>query len=133
MDTRENQIKEIRERWSAMSDRIYCKAWLYEVIRHGERNMSNLCDHTTYSYGNSSSDESNSSSSDDNSSSSDDTPHPDRYDGEIFAYSSHDINILLNIIDNLQKELEQTKLEISLMPGGDEYLKAKDHFYDIQK
>ena len=124
MTTIGDQIDEIRERWEGMDERVYCKDWLHEVIRHGQRNMSDICNHCL-SYGNDSSD-----SSDDNR---DEPPHPDSYDGEIFAYASYDINILLGIIDRLQKELKQTKLEISLMPGGEEYLIAKEHFNDIQK
>lgn len=59
-------------------------------------------------------------------------PHPGRWDGTDFAHAPHDIHRLLSVIENLHKEITDMQIEISLMPGGKEYLKAKAHFENAQ-
>jgi hypothetical protein len=101
-------IDEIASRWQGYKNAVYCESWMYEVIRHGDRNMDIDCGHPE----------------------DDETPHP--VDGTDFAHAPHDIHRLLGIIANFQKEITDMQIEISLIPGGKEYLKAKARFEDSQ-
>ncbi len=101
-------IEDVTRRWQGYENAVYCENWMYEVVRHGDRNMYIDCGHPE----------------------DDETPHP--VDGTDFAHAPHDIHRLLNIIKNLQNQITDMQIEISLMPGGSEYLKAKTHFEENQ-
>ena len=75
----EKKVDEIKERWSNNMKNV-CEKCMYEAIRHWDRNMDPACN------------------------SDDEYEHPDRYDGEVYAYAGNDIKDLLDIIERLSKK-----------------------------
>ncbi len=103
-----DSIADIKKRWSQYENKVYCEQFMYYAVRY--------CDHDPVGCDNGEDEH------------YDNVPHPD--DGTDFAHAPHDIHRLLSVIDNLHKEITDMQIEVSLMPGGKEYLKAKAHFED---
>jgi hypothetical protein len=78
----EDKLIEIRKRWDGSRNK-YCPDCMYEVIRHGDRNMDPSC---TY---------------DGDPEGYDSTKHPGRYDGDIIAYAPEDIWALIGMVERL--------------------------------
>jgi len=90
----QQKVDEIAKRWTDMPTKPYCHDYMYEAIRHCDRNvdMDMLCrceyNRKTECYYN-------------EDLTDKDVIHPERHDGGIFAHSSADIHILLDIINSL--------------------------------
>lgn len=69
-------IAKIKDRWSDMSTKPYCQQCVYYAVRHWDRNVG-TCDNPY-------------------------DPHLERSDGVELSYASHDIHILLEIIEKLK-------------------------------
>jgi hypothetical protein len=76
------KLDAIRERWADNMNNV-CEPCMYEALRHWDRNMDPACNPQ------------------------DNAAHPDRYDGDVYAYAGGDIKELIQIIDMLLAPVEK--------------------------